>query len=214
MNLIKYTICFLFAWYSLGTKNKIQISQSTYDLLVAAGKETWTRPRSDQVTAKGKGVLKTYWLDPRPGKGAGSAAGSSDSGCSDSAGAPSNKPDTLFVMNKKRVAKQERLVAWIVDMLGQYLLKVVTLRKSQSNNLFKPTSSTITTSENHTLLDEVAEVIYLPRFDKKDFEEVTRCKRQQASVSEEVLQELKEYVSAIAASYLDNPFHNFEVSFA
>ena len=199
--------------YSLCTKNRIQISQSTYDLLVAAGKETWTRPRSDQVTAKGKGVLKTYWLDPKPGKGAGSVTGSSDSGYSNSAGVPSNENDALFVMNKKRVAKQERLVTWIVEMLGQYLLKVVTLRKSQSNNLFKPTSATIKTSKNHTSLDEVAEVIYLPRFDKKNFEEATRCKRQQASVSDEVLEELKEYVSAIAASYLDNPFHNFEVSF-
>lgn len=174
--------------------------------MVAAGKENWTRPRSDQVEAKGKGVLKTYWLDPK-GKSPGSTTGSSDSGYSDNA-SPSIKPADLLMVDKKKMVKQERLVTWIVDMLDGYIQKLVTLRKTEGNSLFKATSVTFKTTKDHTPLDEVAEVIYLPRFDKKDFEEVTLGKRQQAGVSDEVLQDLKEFVSAIASSYLDNPFHN------
>lgn len=39
---------------STGTTGKIQISHSTYKLLVEAGKEKWLRKRSDAVTAKGE----------------------------------------------------------------------------------------------------------------------------------------------------------------
>ena len=188
-------------------KNKIQISQSTFDLLVAAGKENWTRPRSDQVQAKGKGVLKTYWLDPK-GKSPGSTANSSDSGQSDTVDPLMLAADVPGV-NRKRLVKQERLVTWIVDMLHGYIHKLVTLRKTQESNLFKATSVSFNNTEDHTPLEEVAEVIYLPRFDKKNFEEITLgTRQQQAAVSADVLDDLREYVSAIAASYLENPFHN------
>lgn len=75
---------------SNGTKNRIQLSQETADLLVAAGKGSWIVPREDKITAKGKvrvtlnlpvlerstlnemcsnstllmqGELQTYWLN-------------------------------------------------------------------------------------------------------------------------------------------------------
>jgi Adenylate and Guanylate cyclase catalytic domain len=47
---------------STGTKDKIQISQDTANLLKAAGKESWISPRDEKVLAKGKGELQTYWL--------------------------------------------------------------------------------------------------------------------------------------------------------
>lgn len=50
---------------STGIRNKIQVSQKTADLLVAAGKERYLMPRSDTVHAKGKGKLQTYWIVPR-----------------------------------------------------------------------------------------------------------------------------------------------------
>ena len=50
---------------SLGEKNRIQLSQSTADRLVATGKGGWIRPRETMVEAKGKGLVKTYWLASR-----------------------------------------------------------------------------------------------------------------------------------------------------
>ena len=40
---------------SNGQKGKIQVSQVTADLLVAAGKDKWLTAREDKVQAKGKG---------------------------------------------------------------------------------------------------------------------------------------------------------------
>ena len=49
---------------SNSARGKIQASQQTADLIRAAGKGDWVRPRSDKVQAKGKGLLQTYWLEP------------------------------------------------------------------------------------------------------------------------------------------------------
>ena len=44
-------------------KGRIQVSQSTADLLKAAGKQQWLTAREDLVEAKGKGKMQTYWVD-------------------------------------------------------------------------------------------------------------------------------------------------------
>ena len=48
----------------------IQASESTAQLLIAAGKEPWVMERVGGVEAKGKGKLQTYWLSVRGGSGA------------------------------------------------------------------------------------------------------------------------------------------------
>jgi hypothetical protein len=40
----------------------IQISQSTENYLIDAGHSGWFKPRDDEVQAKGKEELQTYWL--------------------------------------------------------------------------------------------------------------------------------------------------------
>ena len=47
---------------STGLRNRIQLSQATADLLIKAGKQSWIIKRSDEVEAKGKGRMQTYWL--------------------------------------------------------------------------------------------------------------------------------------------------------
>ena len=54
---------------STGMKDKIQISQETADLLIAAGKSHWFVKRDGLVKAKGKGELQTYWLTTTGGGG-------------------------------------------------------------------------------------------------------------------------------------------------
>lgn len=50
---------------SNGEKGRIQVSEQTADLLMEAGKGSWIRPREDKIEAKGKGLLQTYWLEPK-----------------------------------------------------------------------------------------------------------------------------------------------------
>jgi class 3 adenylate cyclase len=47
---------------STGEKNRIQVSEYTADLITQAGKGHWLIPREDVVEAKGKGMMKTFWL--------------------------------------------------------------------------------------------------------------------------------------------------------
>ena len=48
---------------STGKPNRIHVSQETADLLVEAGRAGWLKPRNHLVHAKGKGDMKTYWVD-------------------------------------------------------------------------------------------------------------------------------------------------------
>jgi class 3 adenylate cyclase len=50
---------------SHGIKGRIQVSQSTADEIVQAGKQAWIVPRQDKIKAKGKGELQTYFMDER-----------------------------------------------------------------------------------------------------------------------------------------------------
>jgi len=58
------TCCFNFC-YRTGEKGRIQVSESTGKELEKAGKGHWIKERVDRVVAKGKGELRTYWLEPR-----------------------------------------------------------------------------------------------------------------------------------------------------
>jgi hypothetical protein len=50
---------------STGERNRIQISQSTADLLIEGGKSFWVRPRESRISVKGKGDVQTYWIVAR-----------------------------------------------------------------------------------------------------------------------------------------------------
>jgi hypothetical protein len=62
---------------SNGERNRIHVSQSTADLLIADGLQHWLTPRNDLVNAKGKGLLQTYWCEPQSRGGVSSAIESS-----------------------------------------------------------------------------------------------------------------------------------------
>lgn len=52
---------------STGVKNKIQVSEATAKLLIAAGYDRWLTPREDVVHAKGKGDLRTFFVTNNEG---------------------------------------------------------------------------------------------------------------------------------------------------
>ena len=49
---------------STSLPNKIQVSQATAASLIEHGKASWLQERADPVNAKGKGVLRTYFVNP------------------------------------------------------------------------------------------------------------------------------------------------------
>ena len=49
-------------------KGKIQVSEATAEFLRADGKGSWLIPRTDLVQAKGKGLMKAYFLEPTTNK--------------------------------------------------------------------------------------------------------------------------------------------------
>lgn len=72
---------------STGQANKIQVSEETAELLREDGFDDWLVPREGLVKAKGKGELKTYWLNvtllgddeyPEVGEGQGYTQADSD----------------------------------------------------------------------------------------------------------------------------------------
>ena len=50
---------------SNGSPNRIHVSESTAQLIKAAGKGSWITKRQDLVFAKGKGEMQTYWCEPK-----------------------------------------------------------------------------------------------------------------------------------------------------
>jgi class 3 adenylate cyclase len=61
-------------------KGRIQVSETTAQLLFNANKHHWLIKRDDEIEAKGKGTLQTFWLDINANNGSmiGSAVGGGD----------------------------------------------------------------------------------------------------------------------------------------
>jgi hypothetical protein len=103
---------------STGFRGRIHISQTTADLIIAAGKAHWIKPREDQVQAKGKGTMQTYWLNPAAKKGSSAA---------------SNEGEATFPVDSDHIlrspvkdsGKEERLVQWMVELLTEHMKKIV-----------------------------------------------------------------------------------------
>jgi hypothetical protein len=57
---------------SNGIPNKIHVSEATANELIAMNKAAWLIKREDMITAKGKGQMVTYWVEPKIGANSGS----------------------------------------------------------------------------------------------------------------------------------------------
>jgi hypothetical protein len=190
-----------------GIRDRIQLSQETADLLIAAGKSNWITPRNDIVVAKGKGEMQTYWLEltNRAGDGV-STTDASSNGSAASAKGEVEAPD----LNGVHDAKTMRLIDWNVDVLLRLLKQIVARRNAcPPVEGLPPYEERFSTENGSSTIDEVREIIKLPRFNKaaamkqEDPETVV--------LDPKVAQQLHSYVCNIAAIYRDNPFHNFEV---
>jgi class 3 adenylate cyclase len=190
---------------STGASNRVHLSKQTADLLISAGKTHWIKPRDEKIVAKGLGELETFWLVLGRERSEGTSMAS----------------DTLSVQSEGRSfheakatisslssPKMTRLIDWNVDMLLRLLKQIAATRsgppsKSPTQRVIQPKSKT-----GETVLDEVREIIALPKFDAE-----TAAKQgdvESIEMDEKVCAQLSTYVASIAAMYRDNPFHNFE----
>jgi hypothetical protein len=159
------------------------MSQTTADLLVAAGKSHWVIPRSDSVVAKGKGVLETFWLKVNASSGSGSVNGSSHHSPVDVSS------NMVHVDEKSNDQVQSRKSINETSDMG-------TTAHGQSTD---PSNKDQRLVEwNYAVLLERLHAIVQQR-DGDD-----------ATIDPKVSAQLKQYVTAIAGKYNRNAFHNFE----
>jgi class 3 adenylate cyclase len=206
---------------SSGVPNRIHASEQTVALLNQSNKGTWVIPREEVVHIKGKGVLQTYWLDPRKGRGHSVSSGGDDQ--PEFLGGASDEIKVLNVIKQPTsgaLQRKQRLIEWNVEVLLDLLARVVSRRETNEtsessarhrssshgqHNGDLPNIAKQVSSSKRLVIDEMTEVIALPKFDPSAHRE-----SKQVTLPEIVRDQLREYVSDIAHSYRDVPFHNFE----
>lgn len=199
---------------STGKAGRIHVSEETAELLIAAGKEHLLEPRKDTIYAKGKGALKTFWVvDKKEMSGSSlpqeSAPESMESTPeSKSLGSLSSPLDSTL---KSVDSKTQRLIDWNMDVLLRLLKQVVARRISLGlgNTKLDTLTETDFCRSHVSALNEVKEIISLPRFDAAA---IKKTHDPDAVILDASIQnELREYVTSLASMYRGNPFHNFEV---
>jgi hypothetical protein len=163
--------------------NKIHVSAETAELLEADGKASWLIPRDDSILMNGK-PIPSFFLHIMRGARANAET------------ALGARPLTIFLDNKT-----ERLVEWNARVLGGFLRSILARRNVaiKEGPLEMASAGWQSTLKVGAVLDEVKEVITLPRFD-------ARVARHQATISRpkldvEVAKQLKNLVSVIAEMY-------------
>jgi class 3 adenylate cyclase len=188
---------------STGLRDKIQVSQDTADLLIAGGKSKWLVIRDEKVVAKGKGEMQTYWVLVGTSKNKSSA--DSTSGGDDTVGETGQQGEQNYY--PAVCAKTARLTMWNVDVLATLLKQVHAGRGGKNVSPLEVDSESDTYSGQQTVLEEVKEIIHLPTFSGQTH---TANDANNIELDSMVLDQLEDYVSAVASMYRDNPFHNFE----
>ena len=194
---------------SNGIRDKIQISQETADLLIAAGKPEWCTQREDKIVAKGKGELTTYWLKVGMNHaGPSSIAPASALGLDEM---ESGGLDATALESARDIfdGKTTRLIDWNVDVLVRLLKQILAHRQSAAKTIGSKPNEARYQNRSTLIMDEVKEIIVLPEFDSAAAlaEELS----EEIELNDEVVEQLHDYVCNIAAIYRDNPFHSFEV---
>jgi len=198
---------------STSIANKIQISKETADLLASTDKSHWFKPRTGTVAAKGKGELKTFWLNVKSQTGSKSISSSSSS--LGSVTGPTDMDELISDVDSDDEARQpqatsgksyrkrlERLVNWNVEQLVLILKQIKQHRREMCarpdpTKVIKSIEQELSGPNSiKTPLDEVVEIIELPNFvtvyEGQDSEE------DDTELSESVITQLRNYVFAIS----------------
>jgi hypothetical protein len=196
---------------STGERNKIHVSADTAALLMNSGKGNWLQEREGIITAKGKGYLKTYWLNFRQQSAPSARSGSSEQE-SESREDPHKvmesapgSPQSSFGNDAMVTAKTARLINWNVDVMKKTLqqIKVRRIALGTDKKPFKDPQD----SFEGSILQEIKEIITLPNFNSSMNDAVDSAS---VELGHAVIEQLRAYVTTISQLYRDNPFHSFE----
>jgi 3'5'-cyclic nucleotide phosphodiesterase len=251
---------------SNGLPGKIQVSQSTADLLFSSGCGHWLTKREDkvssiiyrtvlseihpfmekfirihaqnlapahnvQISAKGKGLLQTYWvttpiaaatpdrdeLSSASGYNVFANLSDDEASVSSQRQALARDMSAIGVHNEEeakessREARRKRLVAWNVETLLRHIKLIVSHRASRSSQPEEEDPAqdfTLTDSGRRRLpMEEVKEIITLPEYEGPSLETINPASVQ---IPEIIVQQLESLVTAIGLRYNDCEFHNFD----
>lgn len=178
---------------SSGQTGRIHVSKEFASLLQKAGMSNWLEERRDKVQAKGKGQLNTYWLHVK--------SRDRQSVTSTSSGAEVCSLDACG-------DRKERLVDWCVQTLQRLLQQIVARSNATTRSSAVVSAVSRPLSFGASFLDEVKDIIVLPEYDEAA--EKRQCDPKQVVLSAIVIDQLRSFVTSIAALYKPNHFHNFE----
>lgn len=114
------------------------------------------------INVKGKGVLESFWLDLAKTRETGSGTASGVSLESVDSPTPSTAFHSIMTVDAQ---KQDRLVNWMTDLFVRRMESIVARQDPQKVGKCGPSSLVYKVPEGKTSLDEVAEVIKMPKFD-------------------------------------------------
>ena len=177
---------------SQSKKTHIHVSETTAALLIKSGKGKWLQEREDRINTPERGEMTTHYLVRGLGK-----TGRRNSNDDDSA-EPSCGSDDL----------EDDKLRWIEFNVGVFEKLLKQLANSGISNGAVEHVDAIKLSETASMpLEEVKEIIEMVDFDKRTIRKP--FEKENIELSDKVLEELREYVAAIASLYNDNPFHGF-----
>ena len=191
---------------SSGSANRIHLSQETAECLIAGGKAHWISAREDIVTAKGKGEMKTYWLEFK------NTVGSTRSGSTENSNDADNLRSAMPEEENKSVtnldARTISLVNWNADVLAKLLKQIIARRKALGHKLSSIIPVADPALKEGTVINEVAEIIHLPEYNAKAAG--IEANPDDIELDPHIYDQIQNLVTQFAFSYNSNPFHNFE----
>lgn len=200
---------------STGEPGKIHASKATVDLLNEAGKGNWAVKREGQVHLKGKGELETFWVTSIHVSPTQSAA--SASGRSPALPRSAHVEQPARSIDKKARDLRDRLVDWNVEVLfghlGQLMAHRVYSKQSRDSgnefpSVFTVEESIVENRNGKLVIDEMTPTLQMPKFNPHA--NLRRETNDVPQIEGNVKAELRHFISRIAKSYRDVPFHNFE----
>ena len=199
---------------SSSMRSRVHLSIDVFKLLEEHGKSSWAVKRDDQAVAKsGKLDIETYWLIVGENGYLGPEAKSSAPVKVDVIAGGNRKfgDTTLADLEASIDPKMLRLVAWNVEIMKKLLQQIIAKRNAALNQ--KSSAEEIAAKEKAlsrrtNCLEEVVEIIHLPKFDTQAYHRQENPSK--IVIPSNVVEQLRLYVTTVAAMYRDNPFHNFE----
>ena len=178
---------------STGVPGKIQCSQATAEALTRSGKEHWLKEREDLVSAKGKGIMRTFFLTPFVDRAF--SANSQDT---------EEEEDVLTIDFAGRLAnkllKREREVEWVSELIRDSVREIVAQRTTRKGKIQKTLDALPTShqhyhrAKNRVPLDEVVDIIHMPSFDSK----AADAEAYAVKIPDNVSRLIREYVSIVS----------------